>query len=83
MAGLLYAIHQPNFLPRLSTLAKVCAADIWVILDDVQFSRRDYQNRCSRPPAADLRDRCPIGMGRTASSGTIKGEIRCRATRRR
>jgi hypothetical protein len=39
------AIHQPNFLPRLSTLAKIMAADVWVVLDDVQFCRRDYQHR--------------------------------------
>lgn len=40
------AIHQPNLFPRLSTLAKLYAADRWVILDDVQFVRRDYQHRC-------------------------------------
>jgi hypothetical protein len=39
------AIHQPNFFPRLSTLAKLYAADRWIILDDVQFARRDYQHR--------------------------------------
>ncbi|MGW0829509.1 WbqC family protein [Streptomyces prunicolor] len=39
------AIHQPNFLPRLSTLAKLYTADVWVVLDDVQFVRRDYQHR--------------------------------------
>lgn len=39
------AIHQPNLLPRLSTLAKLYTADIWVVLDDVQFVRRDYQHR--------------------------------------
>lgn len=39
------AIHQPNLLPRLSTLAKLCTADVWVVLDDVQFARRDYQHR--------------------------------------
>lgn len=44
-AGLTCAIHQPNFLPRLSTLAKLFAADIWIVLDDVQFNRRDYQHR--------------------------------------
>ena len=53
MAGMLCAIHQPNFLPRLSTLAKLYAADIWVILDDVQFTRRDYQHRCYLAPVAD------------------------------
>lgn len=55
MAGLLCAIHQPNFLPRLSTLAKLYAADIWIILDDVQFTRRDYQNRCYLAPVGDAR----------------------------
>ncbi|MFB7502788.1 MULTISPECIES: WbqC family protein [Streptomyces] len=39
------AIHQPNLFPRLSTLAKIFAADRWIVLDDVQFARRDYQHR--------------------------------------
>jgi hypothetical protein len=46
MGDLPCAIHQPNFFPRLSTLAKLFTADIWVVLDDVQFARRDYQHRC-------------------------------------
>jgi hypothetical protein len=46
MGDLICAIHQPNFFPRLSTLAKLFTADIWIILDDVQFVRRDYQHRC-------------------------------------
>ncbi|GGS59679.1 WbqC family protein [Streptomyces parvus] len=44
-AGPLCAIHQPNLFPRLSTLAKLYAADYWVVLNDVQFARRDYQQR--------------------------------------
>lgn len=40
------AIHQPNLFPRLSTLAKLYLADVWIALDDVQFVRRDYQHRC-------------------------------------
>lgn len=43
--GRLCAIHQPNLFPRLATLAKLFAADTWIILDDVQFTRRDYQHR--------------------------------------
>ncbi|MEU8526833.1 WbqC family protein [Streptomyces sp. NPDC048629] len=39
------AIHQPNLFPRLSTLAKLFAADCWIVLDDVQFARRDFQHR--------------------------------------
>ncbi|WP_408954298.1 WbqC family protein [Kribbella solani] len=44
------AIHQPNFLPRLSALAKILSADVWVVLDDVQFCRRDYQHRAKLAP---------------------------------
>ena len=47
------AIHQPNLLPRLSTLAKLYAADHWVVLDDVQFTRRDYQHRCRLAPPGE------------------------------
>jgi hypothetical protein len=43
--GGLCAIHQPNWLPRLTTLAKLFAADYWIVLDGVQFTRRDYQHR--------------------------------------
>ncbi|MFE7111305.1 WbqC family protein [Streptomyces sp. NPDC057575] len=43
-AGLVCAIHQPNLLPRLSTVAKILAADVWIVLDDVQFARRDFQH---------------------------------------
>lgn len=39
------AIHQPNLFPRWVTLAKLLAADVWVVLDDVQFCRHDYQHR--------------------------------------
>ncbi|MGH3568775.1 MAG: WbqC family protein [Pseudonocardia sp.] len=38
-------MHQPNLFPRLVTLAKLLAADCWVVLDDVQFCRHDYQYR--------------------------------------
>ncbi|MCX5265887.1 WbqC family protein [Streptomyces sp. NBC_00199] len=48
--GRLCAIHQPNPFPRLSTLAKLYAADRWIVLDDVQFARRDYQHRAVSPP---------------------------------
>jgi hypothetical protein len=43
--GLYCAIHQPNLFPRIGTLAKLFASDVWIVLDDVQFARRDYQHR--------------------------------------
>lgn len=50
------AIHQPNFLPRLSTLAKIYASDTWVVLNDVQFVRRDYQHRARLAPLNKSRE---------------------------
>ena len=39
------AIHQPNLLPRLKVLQKLAAADLWVVLDNVQYCPREWQNR--------------------------------------
>ena len=49
------AIHQPNLFPRLSTVAKLYAADIWVVLDDVQFNHRDFQHRARLATYDDVR----------------------------
>ena len=48
------SIHQPNLFPRLSTLAKLFASDVWVALDDVQFARHDYQQRCRLATIGDI-----------------------------
>jgi hypothetical protein len=42
---MLVAIHQPNFLPRPKVLDKLLAADLVIWLDDVQYVRREWQNR--------------------------------------
>ncbi|MGW1196524.1 WbqC family protein [Streptomyces sp. NPDC002536] len=55
--GGLCAIHQPNLFPRLTTLAKLFAADCWIVLDDVQFTRRDYQHRTHLAALNDPADR--------------------------
>jgi hypothetical protein len=39
------AIHQPHFLPWLGYLDRMAQADVFVLLDHVQFERRNYQNR--------------------------------------
>ena len=39
------AIHQPNYLPWLGYFAKMARADIFVFLDDVQFTKGGYTNR--------------------------------------
>jgi hypothetical protein len=39
------AIHQPNYLPWLGYFHKIARADVFVFLDDVQFSKGSYTNR--------------------------------------
>jgi hypothetical protein len=41
------AIHQPHFLPWLGYLHRMASVDVFVVLDHVQFERRNYQNRSS------------------------------------
>ena len=39
------AAHQPEHFPYLGFFQKMKAADLFVILDDVQFTRGNFQNR--------------------------------------
>jgi len=39
------AIHQPNYVPWLGYFSKIARADIFVFLDDVQFTKGGYTNR--------------------------------------
>lgn len=42
---MLITIHQPQYLPWLGYLDKIDKADIFVILDNVQFKKNEWQNR--------------------------------------
>ena len=39
-------IHQPNFIPWLGFFNKVYNCDTFILLDDVQFSKGSFTNRC-------------------------------------
>lgn len=42
---MLVAIHQPHYVPWLGYLDRMAKADHFIVLDHVQFERRNYQNR--------------------------------------
>jgi hypothetical protein len=42
---MIVAIHQPHFIPWLGYLHRMAQADLFIVLDHVQFERRNYQNR--------------------------------------
>jgi hypothetical protein len=43
---MIVAIHQPHFIPWLGYLHRMAEVDLFILLDHVQFERRNYQNRC-------------------------------------
>jgi hypothetical protein len=42
---MIVAVHQPNYFPWLGYFRKIATADVFVFLDDVQFSKNSYINR--------------------------------------
>ena len=42
---MIVAAHQPHYLPWLGYLAKVAAADLFVVMDDLQYEDQNFQNR--------------------------------------
>ena len=39
------AVHQPHYLPWLGYFEKMDQADVFVVLDTVQFEKNGWQNR--------------------------------------
>ncbi len=42
---MILAAHQPHYLPWLRYVDKVARADVFVLLDDVQYTKNGWQNR--------------------------------------
>lgn len=89
---MIVAIHQPNYLPWLGYFYKIAQADIFVFLDDVQYSKGSFTNRVqilsptgarwlTIPVKASLGDTiCDIRFGKpdwmTAHMSTLFGMYR-------
>ena len=49
------AIRQPGYIPYIGFFKKIESADTFVFLDDVQYSRTDWDNRNKiRPPGGSM-----------------------------
>lgn len=44
MGDRVFSGHQPNFLPYMGFFYKMYRSDVFVLDDDVQYSRQEYQN---------------------------------------
>jgi hypothetical protein len=42
---MIVGIHQPNYLPYLGFIDKLIKSDVFVIYDDAQFNKGDFQHR--------------------------------------
>ena len=42
---MIVAAHQPHYLPWLGYLDKLAKADVFVVMDDLQFEKENFQNR--------------------------------------
>jgi hypothetical protein len=58
---MIVAAHQPNFMPWLGFFDKMRRADVFVIVDHVQFERRNFQNRARvKTPSGPLWITVPV-----------------------
>lgn len=42
---MIIAVHQPQYLPWLGYFDKIARSDLFVFLDNVQYKKREFQNR--------------------------------------
>ncbi len=60
-SGNIVSIHQPNYIPWLGYFYKIAQSDIFVFLDDVQFSNQGMQNyHYIKTPQGPFRLKIPV-----------------------
>ena len=59
--GVIVAIHQPNFIPWPGYFNKICKSDVFILLDDVEYTKNSLINRNSiKSQTNELRLTIPV-----------------------
>lgn len=70
---MLVAIHQPEYLPWLGYFEKLLRAEVFVLLDNVQFSKGDFHNRTRIKGAAGAQWlSIPVHAGSSATIAEVE-----------
>jgi len=70
------AIHQPNYFPWIGYFYKMSLADVFVILDDSQYSKSGYQNRVKiKTPTGSVWMTQPVCVPQSKKSRTNEVEL--------
>jgi hypothetical protein len=74
---MIVGIHQPNFMPWIGYFYKMAKSDLFIYLDDVQYTKNSYQNRVKiRTAQVDAWLTLPI----LHSFGQLTSEVRINQT---
>ena len=66
------AIHQPEHFPYMGFFEKMKTADIFVILDDVQYKKNNWQNRNKFLNKNEVEEWFTVQVEKGATSKQIK-----------
>jgi WbqC-like protein family len=76
---MIVAAHQPNYLPWLGYFYKIGHCDVFVLLDDVQFTKNSYENRTRvKGPKGPFWLTQPVLHAGRAAQATSEVEFDCR-----
>jgi len=65
---MIVSIHQPNYLPWVGFFYKIAKSDIFVILDDVNYIKNSYADRCTiKTPQGSCYLKIPVLAKNTVS----------------
>jgi hypothetical protein len=68
------AVHQPHYAPWRPYLEKWRAADVFIVLDTVQYERGGWQNRCTLPDGRWLSVPVHAPLGTRLDQVTVCGD---------